>query len=388
MRRRVRFSLDSENSIIRRPRLIVAGVEAAQPVVLAARVGGPPEHVLVHGVDEALVREVAEVTPELGRRGEVLGDLRQPPAASHPAHPVGEAGLVGVAAEVGVVEAHDRTGGVLALLRLEQHLDEPVGVVRPLVEHPPVVAERARVGGPAEEVGVLLDDEVARVVPRLEGLGGDTRRRGWAASRLYLALTACEFQTPDADGLRISKWQCGAGGLGVAAVADVGDVLAPAHPAPDGHAGRERPLEGVGAVVGEGRVVVDVEVRVVPAVVVLEVELVAARLRGCGRRPCRRTQATSLVSFCAMRSWPSWRREHPSRHAPKVSVHETGPSTGKVMSLVTFDGQVGFGEAEGGLRGGARRRAACSRLERGPASSGSPTSGGTGEHERPAGEPR
>jgi hypothetical protein len=65
------------------------------------------------------------------------------------------------------------------------------------------------------------------------------------------------------------------GGLGVAAVADVGDELAPVHPAPHGRAVGERPLDGVGAVVGERGVVVDVEVRVVPAVVVLEVDAVA-----------------------------------------------------------------------------------------------------------------
>ncbi len=67
----------------------------------------------------------------------------------------------------------------------------------------------------------------------------------------------------------------GGGGLGVAAVADEGDVLPAPHPVADREAGGEGVLEAVGAVVGPGPVVVDVEVGVVPAVVAPEVERVA-----------------------------------------------------------------------------------------------------------------
>ena len=78
--------------------------------------------------------------------------------------------------------------------------------------------------------------------------------------------------------------------------------------------------------------------------------------------------------------------EHPSRQAPKVSVHETGPSTGKVMSLVTFDVRSGSGKPNAACAVGPSASSG-SRIERGTGEQRQPQSCGTGEHERPAGEP-
>ena len=136
-----------------------------------------------------------------------------------------------------------------------------------------------------------------------------------AASRLYFALTACAWYQASA-GLRISKWQCGDGGLGVAAVAEVGDELALADAAtPTAMPGANAHCRGLCAVVGSRGVVVDVEVAVVPAVGVLEIEVVPRRVVLEARRRCRRRRPAA--SGASGRSGPGPRGDGCTRHGTR-----------------------------------------------------------------------
>ena len=58
--------------------------------------------------------------------------------------------------------------------------------------------------------------------------------------------------------------------------------------------------------------------------------------------------ATSLVSFGAMMSMPSWGRVQPERQAPKVSVYDTGPATGKMIWRTAVSASAASSAADAG----------------------------------------
>ena len=81
--------------------------QSPRPVVETALVGGASEDVGVDGLDEVAVRERPVGVDELGRGGELVGDRGDGQVGPLPADPVGEAGLVGDADEVGEVQPGD-----------------------------------------------------------------------------------------------------------------------------------------------------------------------------------------------------------------------------------------------------------------------------------------